>query len=218
MAYEIEQIVGPAKRADGLGEGPTRVGITSEAIVGDAHGRYYEAVSRGVVFGASMQAGASLGTALTATAVTLTLYNPIGSKVNLAILEVALVLTTMLAAPGAPAASTAVYVLAANLNSLAAAPSAVTAATVRNELLGGVAGVGLAYTAATLPAAPVIIRPLFGVSYSEITAASIAQLATQFIDPTDAKVILAPNTAITLQAVGAATSGIVSMMWEEVPF
>lgn len=217
MAFELEQITGPMKRADGPSDGPIRSGITSEMIVGDAHARYYEAVSRGVVFGAAMQAGASLGTALTATAVTLTLYNPLGSKVNLVLLEVAMAITTMLAAPGAPAASAAAYVLAGNVNPLAALPTGLTAATVRNCLLGGAQGVGLAYTGATLPATPILIRPLFGVSYSEITAASIAQLATQFIDPTDGKIVIAPNTAITIQGIGAATSGIVSMMWEEVP-
>ena len=218
MGFSLDTIVGPSKRSDGLANGLVRIGITGEAIVGDAHARYFEAVSRGTCFHAAMQAGASLGTALTSTAVTLTLYNPIGSKVNLVLLEVALAVTTMLAAPGAPGSSTAAYCLAANVNPLAAAPSATTEATVRNCLLGGLDAVAKAYTAATLPAAPVVVRPLFGVSYSEITAASIAQFSTQFIDQTDGKIVLAPNTAITLQAIGAATSGIVSMMWEEVPF
>lgn len=217
MPFELEQIVGPAKRTDGMTDGPVRIGSQGCAIVDDAHAKYFEAVSRGRVFHASMQAGAALGTALTTGAVTLTLYNPLASGVQLVLMEVALTVTTMLAAPGAPGASTAAYVLAGNVNPLAAAPSATTAATVRNCYLGSAAGVGLAYTAATLPATPIVIRPLFGVSYSEITAASITQFATQFIDPTDGKIILAPNTAVTLQAIGAATSGIASMIWEEVP-
>lgn len=216
MTAQLDQVVGPLRRTDGAGNGPVRTGITSEMIVGDAHARYYEAVSRGVVYGAAMQAGASLGTALTATAVTLTLYNPSGSKVNLVLLETSLVITTMLAAPGAGAASTAVYVLAGNVSPGAVIPTGLTPGTVRNQLLGGPVGTGLIYTAATLPAAPVVIRPLFGVSYSEITAASIAQLSTQFVDQTDGKVVLTPNTAVTIQAIGAATSGIAGLLWEEV--
>lgn len=208
-------LYGPA--SDSTLHDEKRLGRTLAQITQDAHGRYHEAASRGNLYHASMQAGAALGTALTSTAVTLTLYNPADSGVVLSIVEIAAAITTMLAAPGAPGAATAAIVAAGNVNRQAAAPSAVTEAVVRCSLLGNSAGAGKAYTAATLPANPVVIAPLFNISYSEITAAAIAQFAGRFIAEIDGKLCLQPNTAVTIQSIGAAISGIISMMWEEIP-
>ena len=98
---------------------------------------------------------------------------------------------------------------------LAAVPSATTPATVRNCLLGSAAGVGQAYTAATLPAAPVIARVMPGGIYWATAAAAAAPMVAE--DWVDGSLILAPNSALTIQGVGVATSGIVSLMWEEIP-
>src|SRR5436190_14795969 len=80
-----------------------RVGATGALAVQHAHARFHEAVSRGKLFSASMQAGASLGTSLTATAVTLTLYNPAASGFWLSLLEVGIAITTGLIAAGTSA-------------------------------------------------------------------------------------------------------------------
>lgn len=195
-------IVGPRYAGDGS-EAIIRLGRTGEQIIGDAHGRYHEATARGVVQHASMQAGATLGTALTATAVTLTLYNPAGSGVLLSLLNVSVGIST------APAGS-AVLVLAANVNPTAAAPSATTAATVRNNKLGPASGRGVAYTAATLPAAPVVVRVLGSVLATGSTSGVVIS------DDVAGQIILPENTAITVQSIGTAPSGIVSMSWEEI--
>jgi hypothetical protein len=176
----------------------------------DRHGTYYEAVRNGNFYHASMQAGASLGTALTATAVTLTLYNPSGSPVNLVLMGAGVAITTYLAAAG-----NAHYVLAANVDQAAAIPTGLTAGTVRNNLLGASAGYGKAYTAATLPAAPVIVRAIGNVHL--VGATPVSESSYSFWDKTDGALILKPNTALTVQGVGTASSGIVSMYWEEVP-
>ena len=157
-----------------------------------------------------MQAGASLGTALTSTAVTLTLYNPVNSGIWCVLLETTLGITTGLAAAGATA-----YVHAVNVNPFAAAPTSVTNATIRNCLLGGTTGLANAYTAATLPAAPVVARTPF--TSRVIGATPVSEFSVSFIDNTDGKIILTPNTAVTLQCIGTASSGIVGFIWEEVP-
>ena len=205
----MEGMIGPGLGADGSRQ-PARLGRTAELIIGNNHGKYYEAVSRGKCYHASMQAGASLGTALTATAVTLTLYNPANSGVLLALLHANVAITTV---PGG--AGTAVYALAVNVNPLAAAPATNTPATVRNCLLGSAAGVGISYTATTLPAVPVIARVMPGGIYWATAAAAAAPMVAE--DWVDGSIVLAPNTALTIQGIGVATSGIASLMWEEIP-
>ncbi len=175
-----------------------------------AHGEWYNAVTRGKVFEATLQAGASLGTALTATAVTLSLYNPSGSGVRLILLQVKVAITTILGGAG-----TTAYVLAANLDPTAAVPASVTPVTPRNLLLGGgVAVAGLAYSAATLPAAPEVIRVIGSTYYA--TAAAVAPVS--FEDNVNGAVVLPVNTVVTVQGIGQTSSGIVSLMWEEVPY
>jgi len=189
---------------------PGRSSKLGAMIAADGHGRYTEAVYRGNVYHASMQAGASLGTALTATAVTLTLYNPSGSQKLLSLLGASVGLTTALAAAG-----TAVHVLAANVDPAAAIPTGLTAATVRNNLLGGGLGQGKAYTAATLPAAPVVV--LTTQAYRIIGATPVSEYALNAYTDVGGLIVLQPNTAVTLQGIGTATSGIVSFVWEEIP-
>jgi hypothetical protein len=174
-----------------------------------AHGRYALAAKQGNVYTASMQAGASLGTALTATAVTLTLYNPLGSNVLLSLLEVTIGVTTVSGGAG-----TSIYVLAGNTTATAAPPATTTAGVVRNCKLGGTAaGTGLVYTAATLPAAPVILRTC-GSAY---WGTAVGYNAITLIDDVGGSILLGPNTAVTLQGIGQATSGVVSFTWEEIP-
>jgi hypothetical protein len=201
--------VGFTPSADGTTHDKLRLGKTLEQISGQAHGLYYEPVSRGTVYHASMQAGAALGTALTATAVTLTLYNPLNSGVNLVLLEVGVNITTYLAAAG-----TSVYALAGNVLTTAAAPATTTAATVRSCLLGGSAGRGVAYTAATLPSVPVVLKTVG--SLHLVGGTPVSESSFSLIDYTDGKIVLQPNTAVTLQGIGTASSGIVHMIWEEV--
>lgn len=210
MALDGAKVGIAGAAADGTVHDKLRVGKTLEQISGMAHGLYYEPVSRGNVYHASMQAGAALGTALTSTAVTLTLYNPLNSGVNLALIEVGVNITTYLAAAGIT-----VYALAGNVLTTAAAPSSTTAATVRNCLLGGSAGRGVAYTAATLPSTPVVLKTMGTLHL--VGATPVSESSFSLLDCTDGKIVLAPNTAVTLQGIGTASQGIVHMIWEEIP-
>jgi len=180
----------------------------------DAHARYQDAILNGNCYYAAMSSGAALGTALTATAVTLTLYNPIGSGVYIVVLEGTLAVTLGLAA-----AASAAVVWAANTNVLAAAPTSTTlAATYGNAIIGSAkTGAAKAYTAATLPAVPSVIRSLANARI--IGATPVSEYTTQIVDPVDGKIVLSPNTAVTVQAIltASALNGIASMLWEEVP-
>ncbi len=203
-------VVGPSSSVADGSPVPVRLGRNGELVIANGHGKYYEQVARGKCYHASMQAGAAMGTALTATAVTLTLYNPVNSGVLLSLLHAGVAITTV---PGG--AGNAIYALAINANPLAAAPSATTPAVVRNCLLGGAAGVGIAYTAATLPAAPVVARVMpGGIYWATAAGASGNMVAEAWVD---GSLVLAPNTAVTIQGIGVASSGIASLMWEEIP-
>jgi len=209
MLNEIRK--GPILAGDGS-VNPARGERTGALVVGDGHARYCEPIRNGNCYYATSVA-AALGTALTATAVTLTIYNPVGSTVYLSLLNVTVALTTPPAA-----AATGALVLAANVNILAAAPSAVTlAANFGNALLGNaVQGQAKAYTAATLPAAPISVRSIGGWAFVGTAASSTGYTIN---DPTDGLVMLAPNTAVTVQGILSASTwtGTVTMLWEEVP-
>jgi len=182
-----------------------RQGRQGELMVSELHGRYYEAALRGRVFCAANQAAAALSL-LSATATGLILTNPAGSGKNLELLEIAVALAT------APA-GIATLGLAANVNVVAAAVVHTTPLIVRPTLIGGSLGaVGLADSAATLPAAPVLIRGIGGgpVATGSVTAPFIK-------DDVGGAIILAPGTAISLSAFTTAISVIASFTWAEWP-
>ena len=198
---KLEGTVGPQVLSEG-GLSEVRLGRTRELVTVDAHARSHEATSRGLTYHAAIQASAALGTALTASAATLTLYNPVGSGVLLSVLHVSAAILT------APAGGAAL-VYAVNTNPTAAPPTGTTAATVRSNRLGPSTGKGVAYTVATLPAVPTIARILSNLS----TNVS----AQQILDDVNGLLLLPENTALTIQNVGAAASGLVAISWEEVP-
>lgn len=191
--------------ADGS-EIPNRLGRHSSQADTDSHAGYGDSVGRGNCFVASTQSHVNFGVALTATAVTLTLYNPNGSGKNLVLLEAA-------ATVSGTVASSIVY--AVNDVPGQAIPTATTALVVRNAQLGTAGGtVAQVFSVATLPAAPVAVRSMF----SWTATNSTGQSPRSFIDKIDGRLILTPNTAVTLQGVGSVGGiiGIMSMVWEEV--
>lgn len=202
----LEGAVGPAPSALGT-HSPIRLGRQAEGIVQDAHARYHEAAAGRALFSASLQAGAALGTALTATAVTLTLYNPVGSGVNLSVIRGGVAITT------APAGSAAL-VWASNHNAVAAIPSGVTALAsgARAYPLGNTTvPQAQVYSAATLPAAPTVIRTLANVLATGGTSGAV------LADDVQGAIEIGPGAAVTIQNIGTAMSGIVDIAWEEIP-
>jgi hypothetical protein len=202
----FEGAVGPAPSALGT-HSPLRLGRQAEGVVQDAHARYHEAAMGRALFSACLPAGVALGTALTATAVTLTLYNPVGSGVNLSVIRGGVAITT------APAGSAAL-VWASNHNAAAAVPSAVTALAsgARAYPLGNSnTPQAQVYSAATLPAAPSAIRTIATALATGSTSAGA------FADDVQGAIEVGPGCAVTIQNIGTAMSGIVDITWEEIP-
>lgn len=164
----------------------------------------YMTRSRGNTFCAANQAAVTFGVGLSATLATFGLHNPVGSGVNLVVRSCQIALSAV------PAALVAFY-YAVQPNPAAAAPTTPTALTVRNIILGNAtANAGLAYSAGTLAAAPVIIRPAFSI----LAALSIVPPA--FNDRIDGEIIVAPGTQLVVQG-SAAASAFIGMVWEELP-
>jgi hypothetical protein len=173
------------------------------ALMSNMRGRFSELAERGALFMASLQAAVALST-LSATATGFILTNPVGSGKDLHVLDVCIAVAT------APAGAAPIG-LAMGLNS----PTAVTQGTpltVRSAK-GGVAttsGVGLAASAATLPAAPVMIRPIGGgpVGASTINTAFMT-------DRVDGAIIVEPGCSLSLSYLTTAISVVAAMYWHE---
>ncbi len=156
------------------------------------------------IFVASTQAGVATSTALSTTQTGLTLSNPFGSGKTLVVLRVMGAFTT------APAGA-ATLVLAANVNPNATAVVQTTPLTVRAANLGVTkAATGLAASAVTLPAAPVVVAGLGGPN----GASSISQ--PQVDVSFGGALCVAPGCAVSLNSLTTAVSGVWTIIWEEI--
>lgn len=157
-----------------------------------------------LVFTASTQAGIATSTGLSTTQTGFTLTNPIGSGTNLILLQVNVAFTT------APAAA-ATVVLTANVNPNAAAITQTTPLTVRSAKLGNsTQPVGLAASAVTLPAAPVVVRAIAGVTATGSTT------PPYIIDDVQGALVVTPGCAVSVNSLTTAISAVISMVWQEV--
>lgn len=186
---------------------PARITRSGELGTSDVHARYQEAVSKGNVFNSANTAVQALSVN-SATATGLVLSNPLGSGKNIVLLEVCI------SAASLPAGQSS-FVLTANNNPAAAAVVHTTPITPKNALLGGATGVGLTDSAATLPAAPTVVRAIGGGPAATIAAST--SWPAMIKDEVAGAIILAPGTAISLQALTTAISAVASFTWEEVP-
>lgn len=202
----VEGQIGPVLASDGTQQ-QMRQTRDSAIAISDAHGRYTESVSRGNVFTAANSAVQVL-TLGVAAATGLVLSNPAGSGKNLFILEI----QAWIAAAVTAVADVALF---ANVNPVAAVTTHTTPLVVRPTLLGNSnTSVGLADSSATLPAAPVLLRPLFG--WHWVTGGTpTAQLGVK--DEVAGAVGIAPGCAVSIQGVTVAHSILGSITWEELP-
>lgn len=181
-----------------------RAGQQSQAVI-QAHGRYLDAALRGNLYFGANALGTPVTTqaGLSATTPALTLYNPQGSGVLLALYGVTIDVTT------SPAAACG-FALAAN-DPTAAAPSSVTNATIYNALSPGgpAVGAGRCYRIATLAAAPVAFRMLGGV-----TGASAISGVLLDVD-LGGSVVIPEGGCVSIQSTTAAAI-IAQFLWEEI--
>lgn len=174
-----------------------------------AEAPHYKRTAEQVTYHAeTAQTGVAPGTAHGTTA-PFTLYNPIGSGVDLVVLE-----SNMGYVSGTLGAGVVSYV--ANIDPTAAAVTG-TAITKVNGRLGGSAGVARAFTTATLPAAPTAVRPAFSLQAS-LASTAVAPWTAK--DVVDGAIVIPPGCALSLEATAAAGSSplvVFGMTWYERP-
>lgn len=187
---------------------PFRAAISGASVVTDAHGRYFESSMRGQLWIAANQAGVALSN-LSSTCTGFCLTNPAGSGRYISLYEVGLMQTSTAAAQ-----ANAGIQLAVTVNTVAAVVVHTTPLIVRNCLIGASGtSVGLADSAATLPAAPVAVMNLWQPSVSGTATTAIPPMT---IFPIDGKITLLPGTTVSLSALSA-LSVAAHMVWEDLP-
>jgi len=194
--------VGPRKLEDGA-TGEARAGQSSEAIIGQAHGKYYEAGSRKRLYWCASQAGTTWSVALTAIYTGLAVANPRMSNVNLAIVRVGMALSA------GPVAEAHIG-LFAGYDADAEVPLT-SALGVYNAFLLGPHGQANAVDSTTFPTAPLWIEAYM----SAFTAGALHGTSPVIVD-VDGAIIIPPGAYVGIGALTAAV-GLGCMMWEEVP-
>lgn len=199
--------VGPQTLVDGA-EQIQRSGRGGELIVGENHGRYYEAAYRNNLFYSY-----NIGTTLVAANTTYTGHviwngsNQTGSGVNLVLHKISLVISVT---------SASMTGIALGQSYQPAIPTGLTAASVvGNCKIGAAAAQGLSYKAATLTNAGANIFPLL-----HNTAAINTVGAEQFVIDLEGSIIIPPGYTAQLLALGAASASAAvgsGFIWEEVP-
>lgn len=182
---------------------------TLAQVFTQAHGKYTEASSRGVMFRACDQAGTALSVSLTTT-VTFTLYNPQGSGKRIVVCKASAGYIS-----GTLGAGTVFHCV--NNSTTQTAPSSGTLLTTYCCDAGlSSAAVGVCRTGATVVAA-VAHRPFFSTGAALATTALGMYAVT---DDLDGEIILEPGTSYQICGVCAAGSSPViacGVSWEEYP-
>jgi hypothetical protein len=150
--------------------------------------------------------GAVTLSTVNATCTGLALSNPYGSGKNLVVAQVRF-------APSTAPAGAAVVGLAISPTVSQTAVTHTAAAVIHNAIMTGSnvdTGVGKADSSATLPDAPVWLRPISSV----VAASSITP--GMYVDETNGAIILPPGTNLSLSYLTTAAVGIASMTWVEI--
>lgn len=213
MVPEIH--VGPAKTPDG-NDVMQRGGNEGQTIVSELHGKFTESMLRGKLFYGST---ASAGIALIVPATTgnhPTLWNPLGSGVNLSLVRLSLSYVSGTNAP--TAIEWAATIGAGAQPATGATILTFTKVTPSPALVGG-AGVSKAFWAPavnTYTAAPSFIVAT-GIALDTMAAASTNAPFTVNVDY-DGTLGVAPGTAISLCSQAATTTALfqVTVYWEEI--
>lgn len=188
------------------------VGRHGDALGSDVHGKYFQAASRGGVFlGSTVAAGVALPFNAINLASKFTLWNPVGSGVNLEPIEFGV---------GIDSATTIVNGIVAGFQfNLSSPGGTLTALTTCMQLSGGGAvnvQKAILYSANTLVNAAVLapLLPIFG-GFGAVTDAALAPDPHKF----DGKVVLPPGSLMTFctTVTGGETAMFCGITWAEWP-
>lgn len=196
---------------------PTFTGVYVTAIcknsadISDIYGELYTPSLNTMVFEANTAtAGTGPGTSI-GTSAAFTLYNPKTSTRNLVVQEINMAYVSGTLGSG-------IVYLCANTNPAANAPTGTSITPVSTSIGSGASAQAQAFTAATLPASPTVVKALWTIT--PMTASSVFQ---PFIleEMTYGRYVILPGCALSLEAVGANGSNpkaVFNMTWVEVPF
>lgn len=192
---EAEGKVGSQTLSDGV-LSTLALGRYGQAMTTDLLARYYAAAKAGQVFSAGTAAtGVSPGTAIGTTS-PFTLANPSGSGKDLSVLRVSMGYVS-----GTLTAGIVHYV--ANVNPAAAAVTGTACTVVSSYLSTSSPGAkGLAFTTATLPVTPTVLRPFC--SILPMLATTVTQ-PWQVMEEVAGEFVIAPGCSLSLE--GTATGG-----------
>lgn len=212
----LNTIVNPQNNADGANVANARSGRMGDLIVSELHGKYYEQASRGRVF---CGVTASTGIALIVPATTgnhPTLWNPLGSGVNINLIRLEL---SYVSGNNAPTAIEWAQTTSTGNTVATGAPIATfTGVAPVNAMLGGLATSNVRWAPAvnTYTAAPVFVRPTGLSLFTGVAATAVAPFS--MIVNYDGDFGIAPGVAISLCTQAATSTALfqVSVVWEEV--
>ena len=210
MAVEMKGRVGPVTLPDGSIR-EVSLDRSSAQRTSCAHGRWYEAASRGNVFmGSTVAAGINPGATLNGTTA-FVLHNPTGSDVDLVVMAASIGYIS-----GTHAAGT--LVAAKYVESAAnAAPVTVTDVVPQSTKLGLGKSKARVQSASTLTAAPLIMFQLF--DFGAKLATTALQNAPFVVLPYGV-FIVTPGTAFCMSGITAAEAGapviVIGCLWEEI--
>ena len=198
----IRVVPGPQTNQDGTYP-EWRGGRKGTAGVQDMGGRYEESSYRQVSFIAVCPGPQVLSTTTTTPTTYTGLYvgNPSGSGRNFSVLEITVAIASATTAPQAIALAYSPYVTPVQGTSAGPLPTTISS---------GVTSVAKVGSSATLSSGPQVCRALQG-----FTATTV--VGTGFVkDDVGGAIIVPPGQAIMLVAVGAASSVVASITWEEI--
>ncbi len=195
-----------------------REGKTGEQVVGQAHGKYYEAASRGNLYYAR-NASSRIPTTTLSTTCPFTLYNPLGSKAQLSIKRVSFAqgITGTLGTGGLFHTA---YTLSGPLATQGGTVPTGTAVTIFNALVGlPSASVATVLEAVSLhTTVPVALWPWLNMS--EVAATTIGGNTINNFEDVDGAIVLGPGSGWAPQSIMAAGSSPLAwfgVCWEEIP-
>ncbi len=228
MPLSVAGQVGEQKLADGVGTQPFRQGGTSEAIVSELHGRFFEQTLRQRTFSSGMSvtsinnATFTTGTLGATCTPIVGLYNPLSSPMNCVIAQAILqvIITALQNTGGGPfvwAAATGQNAL--TLGTIPFNRKTLVAAGSFAKGLAGVALTGLVGNLTVLHAAALAGGNIHNIASLD-TAAGYATLLAPSVENFDGSLIVPPGGVLALLATTTpiAQSAASAMMWEEVPF
>ena len=185
-----------------------QAGPYGDGLVTEFHGRRYEMARNKMLFHCANQAATVTTVGLATTYTGLCLSNPLGSGVNLSVLEVGA------AFPVAPAAAL-VYGLMVGYNGATNVTHTTPAAPKSNYIGVAPTALGLVDVSCTLPTAPWVQRVLGKVDTGAIT---VDTQAAPILLQTEGSIVLAPGAYVAFftSTASAAAGFLAHFEWEEV--